>query len=91
MAQTQHNPLVLPADLPVPQDDGAAAHLIDARLPDLSLPATDASTVNLGRLTGRTVVYIYPRTGRPGQAPPRSRVRAAALRSPAASGTILRS
>jgi peroxiredoxin len=70
MAQTQHNPLVLPADLPVPQDDGAAAHLTGARLPDLSLPATDASTVNLGRLTGRTVVYIYPRTGRPGQAPP---------------------
>jgi peroxiredoxin len=67
MADVLHNPLVLPNDLPVPQDDGAARHLTGAALPDLALPATDGTEVNLGRLKGRTVVYIYPRTGRPGQ------------------------
>ena len=67
MADVVHNPMVLPDDLPRPQDDGAARHLTGAKLPDLALPATDGTEVNLARLTGRTVVYIYPRTGRPGQ------------------------
>ena len=70
MAEALHNPMVLPADLPAPQDDGAARHLAGAKLPDLPLPATDGSTVNLAGLAERTVVYIYPRTGRPGQALP---------------------
>ena len=61
-----HNPTLLPENLPVPRDDGAARHLPGMRLPDLSLPATDGSAVNLAKLAGRTVVYIYPRTGRPG-------------------------
>ena len=61
-----HDPTLLPENLPVPQDDGAARHLPGMRLPDLSLPATDGSAVNLAKLAGRTVVYIYPRTGRPG-------------------------
>jgi peroxiredoxin len=39
-------------------------------LPDISLPATDGSQVILAALSGRTVVYAYPRTGRPGQALP---------------------
>ena len=66
MAETVHNPLVLPDNLPVPQDDGAARHLKGLRLPDLALAATDGAAVNLSRLKGRTVVYVYPRTGRPG-------------------------
>jgi peroxiredoxin len=33
------------------------------------LPATDGSSVDLSTLTGRTVVYAYPRTGEPGQGP----------------------
>ncbi len=61
-----HNPLVLPDNIPVPQNDGAAAHLPGAVLPDLALPATDGKAVNLSKLKGRTVVYIYPRTGVPG-------------------------
>ena len=60
------NLLELPENLPIPQDDGAAKHLAGMRLPDLALPATDGSQVNLSKLAGRTVVYIYPRTGRPG-------------------------
>jgi len=61
------DPQELPKDLPVPMNDGAARHLAGAKLPVLALPATDGSQVDLSRLTGRTVVYIYPRTGRPNQ------------------------
>jgi len=32
----------------------------------LALPATEGGPVNLSRLGGRTVIYIYPRTGVPG-------------------------
>jgi peroxiredoxin len=70
MSAILHNPLELPADLPVPVDDGAARHLVGMPWPDLALPATDGSSVNLSRARGRTVVYAYPRTGRPGQALP---------------------
>lgn len=66
-----HNPLVLPAGIPAPQDDGAARHLTGAALADVTLPATSGAPVNLSKLKGRTVVYVYPRTGVPGvDAPP---------------------
>jgi peroxiredoxin len=58
---TPHNPLVLPTDLPAPQDDGAARHLTGLALPDLPLPATNGAAVNLAKLRGRTVVYAYQR------------------------------
>jgi len=61
-----HNPNILPLDIPAPQDDGAARHLAGQKLPDLVLPATDGASVNLAKLKGRTVVYVYPRTGVPG-------------------------
>ena len=56
----------LPSDLPVPVDDGAAAHLAGTALPAVTLVATDGSTVDLASLVGRHVIYIYPMTGRPG-------------------------
>ena len=62
-----HDPNVLPAELPAPQDDGAARHLAGMRLPSLALAATDGSQVDLSKLSGRTVIYVYPRTGVPGQ------------------------
>jgi peroxiredoxin len=62
-----HNPLILPDNLPEPQDDGAARHLVGMQVPDLALAATNGKEVNLSRLVGRTVVYAYPRTGVPGQ------------------------
>ena len=65
-----HDPTILPPDLPAPPDDGAARHLPGTPLPDRALMATDGTSVNLSKLKGRTVVYIYPRTGRPGQALP---------------------
>lgn len=61
---------VLPEGLPVPQDDGACAHLAGMRVPAASLPSTAGRSVDLRALPGRTVVYIYPRTGRPDQEPP---------------------
>jgi peroxiredoxin len=61
------DPMVLPDDLPRPIDDGAAAHLPGAPVPSVPLLATDGSTVDLAALAGRTVVYAYPRTGRPGE------------------------
>jgi peroxiredoxin len=63
---TPHDPTLLPSDIPVPQDDGGARHLTGMKLPALALAATDGSHVDLSRLKGRTVVYVYPRTGVPG-------------------------
>ena len=58
----------LPAGLPVPEDDGAADHLLGARIPDLGLPATTGGEVNLLReAAGTLVLYVYPRTGTPGE------------------------
>lgn len=62
-----HDPTALPENLPVPQDDGATRHLAGMKMPDIALPATDGTKVSLAWLPGRAVVYIYPRTGRPGQ------------------------
>jgi len=55
----------LPSDLPVPIDDGACAHLVGMVLPSISLSSTDGEQIDLAALRGRTVVYVYPRTGRP--------------------------
>jgi peroxiredoxin len=62
-----HDPTILPAGIPAPQDDGGARHLTGLRLPSVSLAATDGTRVDLSKLAGRSVVYIYPRTGVPGQ------------------------
>jgi peroxiredoxin len=56
----------LPKDLPVPLDDGAAAHLEGMSLVRIALPSTDGATVELASLAGLFVIYIYPMTGRPG-------------------------
>ena len=65
-APGKHDPTMLPPGIPVPQDDGAARHLTGMKLPDLALPATRRGAFNPALLHGRTVLYIYPRTGVPG-------------------------
>ena len=61
----------LPDDLPVPGDDGAADHLPGSPLPALAMVATNGETVELDQLgSGRSVLYFYPLTGRPGVDPP---------------------
>jgi peroxiredoxin len=64
------DPLQLPDDLPVPEDDGVADHLAGTALPPVALRATDGTSVRLDELEGRTVVFAYPRTGRPGEPSP---------------------
>ena len=64
----------LPPDLPVPIDDGASDHLAGLALPPIALVATDGSVVRLDRPdpsdAARTIVFAYPRTGRPDEDPP---------------------
>jgi peroxiredoxin len=56
----------LPADLPVPVDDGAARHLTGSALPPVALPSTSGGLVRLDDAAiSLAVVYCYPRTGRP--------------------------
>jgi peroxiredoxin/DNA-binding transcriptional MerR regulator len=58
---------VLPDGLPVPQDDGAADHLTGLAMPGIRVQTSDNRTVDLSAAgPGRTIVYIYPLTGRPG-------------------------
>jgi len=57
----------LPDDLPIPEDDGAAQHLPGMAMPELTLTGTDGESVDLSALgEGRTVLYLYPLSGKPG-------------------------
>ena len=56
----------LPPNLPAPEDDGGAAHLVGLRLPALSLPSTQGGVIDLGQTPGTWVIFCYPLTGRPG-------------------------
>jgi len=58
-----HDPYVLPEGLPVPGDDGAAVHLAGSAVPDLVLPSSRGA-VNLRDFE---ILYVYPRSGRPGR------------------------
>ena len=57
------DPYTLPDGLPIPEDDGAAEHLVGASMPDLELPSSQG-VVNVRDFQ---VLYVYPRTGRPGK------------------------
>jgi peroxiredoxin len=52
--------------IPAPVDDGATRHLRGARMASILLQATDGHQVDLAALSGRSIVYAYPRTGQPG-------------------------
>jgi peroxiredoxin len=57
----------LPANLPVPIDDGAADHLRGAAVPSLALASTSGALVSLaGLASGPAVLFFYPRTGERG-------------------------
>lgn len=53
--------------LPVPEDDGAAAHLTGMALPSVALAVTGGGAVDPSYLEGRTVIFIYPAMGEPGK------------------------
>jgi peroxiredoxin len=52
----------LPLGLPVPVDDGAADHLVGLELPHLELE----SSLGVVNVRDFDVIYVYPRSGRPG-------------------------
>ena len=56
------DPTVLPPNLPVPQDDGGADHLPGLALPHLVLESTQGPV----DVASFGVLYVYPRTGKPG-------------------------
>jgi peroxiredoxin len=63
------DPNQLPADLPVPADDGAAAHLAGTAMPAVALPATVDGMIRVDVVPAgftRLVIYAYPMTGLPG-------------------------
>jgi peroxiredoxin len=60
----------LPANLPVPIDDGTCQHLVGMSLPDIALDSTQNTLINLSHIKGWLVIYCYPMTGQPNQALP---------------------
>lgn len=67
MELVAHNPRELPDGLPIPEDDGAGAHLLGLRVPHIRLMATDGRQRDIADLSsGPVVIYVYPRTGVPG-------------------------
>ncbi len=67
-----HDPSTLPSNLPIPEDDGAAAHLVGTKMPPLALASTRGGTMRVDIAPEgceRLVLYAYPRTGRPGEEP----------------------
>ena len=59
----------LPDDLPVPIDDGACDHLLDARIPSVLLKGVSGDTVNIGEVQGKFVLFSYPMNGQPDALP----------------------
>jgi len=56
----------LPANLPIPTDDGACKHLPGLPVPKMKLRSTSDRWVDLTAVKApRVIVYAYPRTGRP--------------------------
>jgi len=62
-----HDVYTLPPNLPVPEDDGAAAHLPGMMLPQLTLESSQGSVSFRELALELLVLYVYPRTGRPDQ------------------------
>jgi hypothetical protein len=95
MAQKPDSFMQLPANLPVPLDDGACDHLAGMKVPSIALQSTKGRMVNLAEPSSeRVIVYAYPL---PGRLAPRCHligtkflVRAAALHSLAPCAIITR-
>jgi peroxiredoxin len=58
--------LSLPDNLPVPEDDGAANHLVGSKVPSIQLKSTAGIYIDLSKLSGLNVIFCYPMTGVPG-------------------------
>ena len=56
----------LPANLPIPLDDGASDHLWGKSLPNIVLDSTSGKSLNISSIKSNVVFYCYPMTGQPG-------------------------
>ena len=64
-----HDPMQLPQDLPIPVQDGLAAHLLGLPMPVLELPSTHGGVMRVDQAPPgfkRLIIYAYPLTGLPG-------------------------
>jgi peroxiredoxin len=68
---TAYDPTALPPGLPVPEDDGAADHLVGTTIPSIHLETTQGDLDLADAAAELLVLYVYPRTGRPGIEPPK--------------------
>ena len=58
---------MIPWPWPAPIDDGGAAHLTaGTKAPAIALPSTSGAPVSLATLPGRSILFVYTWTGRPG-------------------------
>lgn len=56
---------------PAPEDDGAAAHLVaGTALPAIALPSSAGVDIDVAKIAGRLVLFVYPFTGTPGEPNP---------------------
>lgn len=56
----------LPPEIPIPEDDGACNHLLNLKMPAISLQNQDGNLLKLNRFdTFRLVLFCFPMTGRP--------------------------
>jgi peroxiredoxin len=56
---------------PAPEDDGGAAHLVaGVALPDIQIETTTGDRLSLAKITGLSIVFVYPWSGRPGVSDP---------------------
>jgi len=61
----------LPEGLPAPEDDGACDHLAGMAMPPAPLRSTHGALGDVGEISriARTVLFFYPRSGRPDEPP----------------------
>lgn len=55
----------LPHELPLPEDDGRADHLMGMTLPSIALPATTGDTIDVSRHDARSRPGWRPSPGQP--------------------------
>jgi len=53
----------LPEGLPAPVDDGACNHLVGMKMPAVDLISSSGRAVDMSKLDGLSVIYIYPMSG----------------------------
>lgn len=62
---------MIPWPWPAPEDDGGAAHLTRGlALPDIALPTATGKSLSLAHVPGRSILFVYTWTGRPGVSDP---------------------